>query len=195
MSETREDRFHALYDLTRPKIIAYALRRTSSPEDAADIVAETYEIAWRRLDDVPAGQAGLLWLYVTARYVLANHGRRLHRRDAVTAQLAAEFRGIPILVEGPDEEALVMRSCLDSLSAEEREILMLAGWDGLTASQIGRVLGCSATAARIRLHRARARLKDAFADLDQHQKHPRARGHEQDEEAKGGGHFEEVREV
>ena len=77
MSDAREDQFRALYDLTRPQIIAYALRRTSSREDAADIVAETYEIAWRRLGDVPAGPAGLLWLYVTARYVLANHGRRV----------------------------------------------------------------------------------------------------------------------
>ena len=81
MSEAREDRFCALYERTRPRIVAYALRRTSSREDAADIVAETYEIAWRRLDDVPAGDAGLLWLYVTARYVAANHGRRTRRRD------------------------------------------------------------------------------------------------------------------
>lgn len=195
MSEAREDRFHALYDLTRPKIIAYALRRTTSPEDAADIVAETYEIAWRRLDDVPAGQAGLLWLYVTARYVLANHGRRLRRRDAVTAQLAAEFEGISLVVEGPDEEALVMRSRLDSLSAEQREVLMLAGWEGLTSSQIGQVLGCSATAARIRLHRARARLRDTSADFDPHLKHAQAHGHEQDGEAGSGGTLEEVREV
>jgi len=53
-----EDRFCALYEWTRPRIIAYALRRTSSREDAADIVAETYEVAWRRLEDVPAGSAG-----------------------------------------------------------------------------------------------------------------------------------------
>jgi RNA polymerase sigma-70 factor, ECF subfamily len=195
MSETREDRFHALYDSTRPKIIAYALRRASTPDDAADIVAETYEIAWRRLDDVPAGQAGLLWLYVTARHVLANHGRRLRRRDAVVTQLAAELRGISQHVEGPDEEALAMRSCLESLSVDEREILMLAGWDGLTASQIGQVLNCSSTAARIRLHRARARLKDAFENSGPRQKHPRAHGHEQDEEAGSGGALEEVREV
>jgi RNA polymerase sigma factor (sigma-70 family) len=195
MSETREDRFHGLYDSTRPKIIAYALRRTSSPEDAADVVAETYEIAWRRLDDVPAGQAGLLWLYVTARYVLANHGRRLRRRDAVTTQLAAELRGIPHFVESTDEDALVMRSCLESLTVEEREILMLAGWDGLTASQIGQVLDCSATAARIRLHRARAGLKDALADLGPHQKRAQGDGHEQDDRAGSGGTLEEVGEV
>jgi RNA polymerase sigma-70 factor (ECF subfamily) len=194
MSETREDRFRALYDLTRPKIISYSLRRTSSPEDAADVVAETYEIAWRRLDDVPSGQPGLLWLYVTARYVLANHGRRLRRRDATTARIADELRGVPLHVESSDTEGLVLRSGFDSLSAEEREILMLAGWEGLSAGQIGEVLGCTPTAARIRLHRARARLKAAMADVSLFQKHPSTEGHERDEGAVNGGAFEEVRE-
>ena len=194
MSETREDRFRALYDLTRPKIIAYSMRRTSSPDDAADIVAETYEIAWRKLDDVPSGQPGLLWLYVTARYVLANHGRRLRRRDATTARIADELRGVPLHVESPDTEGLVLRSGFDSLSAEEREILMLAGWEGLSAGQIGEVLGCTPTAARIRLPRARARLKDAMADFASFQKHPSTDGHERDEGAVNGGALEEVRE-
>ena len=114
MSEAREDRFCALYEWTRPRILAFALRRTSSREDAADVLAETFEIAWRRLDDIPTGQAGLLWLYVTARYVLANQGRRTRRRDDVASRLADELRGVPLQIEAPDEESLVMRSCLAS---------------------------------------------------------------------------------
>jgi RNA polymerase sigma-70 factor, ECF subfamily len=165
MSEAREDRFCALYEWTRPQIVSYALRRTASRDDAADVVAETFEIAWRRLDDVPTGQAGLLWLYVTARYVLANHGRRVRRRDEVTVRLAEELRGLELREEGPDAESVVMRLCLNALTPDERELLMLAGWEGLSAAQMGRVLGCSPTAARIRLHRARARLKSEMADF------------------------------
>jgi RNA polymerase sigma-70 factor (ECF subfamily) len=180
MSEAREDRFCALYEWTRPQIVAYALRRTASRDDAADIVAETYEIAWRRLDDVPAGQAGLLWLYVTARYVLANHGRRVRRRDEVTVCLAEELRGIELRVEAPDEESVVMRLCLKALTPDERELLMLAGWEGLSAAQMGRVLGCSPTAARIRLHRARTRLRSEMADLEAAEKRQGPVGHIQD---------------
>jgi RNA polymerase sigma-70 factor (ECF subfamily) len=165
MPEAREDRFCALYEQTRPRIIAYVLRRTSSPEDAADIVAEVYEIAWRRLDDVPDGHSALLWLYVTARHVAANHGRRTLRQGETTTRLAEELRRAPLRIEPADEEKLAMQSCLASLSPEEREVLMLAGWEGLSASEIGRVLGCSPTAARIRLHRARTRLKSAMAEL------------------------------
>jgi RNA polymerase sigma-70 factor, ECF subfamily len=195
MSDAREDRFCALYESTRPRIIAYALRRTSSREDAADVVAETFEIAWRRLDDVPAGHAGLLWLYVTARYVVANHGRRARRRDATISRLAEELRGVPLRSEAPDEESLVMQSSLASLSPDERELLMLAGWEGLSAAEIGLVLGCSPVAARIRLHRARVRLKSAMADLGPLEKHAETYGHEQMKGAVNGNIPEEVHEA
>lgn len=194
MSDAREDRFRVLYESTRLRIIAYALRRTSSREDAADVVAETFEIAWRRLDDVPAGHAGLLWLYVTARYVVANHGRRARRRDATVTRLAEELRGVPLRTEGPDEESLVMRSSLSSLSPDERELLMLAGWEGLSAAEIGRVLGCSPVAARIRLHRARIRLRSSMEDLGPPEKHVASYGHEQGTGAKSSSIPEEVLE-
>ena len=53
-------------------------------------------------------------------------------------RLAEELRGVSLRTEGPDEESLVMQSCLESLSPDEREILMLAGWEGLNAAEIGR---------------------------------------------------------
>jgi RNA polymerase sigma-70 factor (ECF subfamily) len=180
MSEAREDRFCALYEWTRPQIIAYALRRTASHDDVADIVAETFEIAWRRLDDVPTGQAGLLWLYVTARYVLANHSRRVRRRDEITVRLAEELRGVELREEAPDAESIVMQLCLKALTPDERELLMLAGWEGLSAAKMGRVLGCSPTAARIRLHRARARLRSEMAEFADGEKRPGPVEHIQD---------------
>jgi RNA polymerase sigma-70 factor (ECF subfamily) len=194
MSEAREDRFCALYEWTRPQIVAYALRRTASRDDAADVVAETFEIAWRRLDDVPTGQAGLLWLYVTARYVLANHGRRVRRRDEVTVRLAEELRGVELREEAPDEESVVMQLCLNALTPDERELLMLAGWEGLSAAQMGRVLGCSPTAARIRLHRARARLKSEMADFGAAEKRPGPVQHIQDKSTEMSSAPEEVLE-
>lgn len=192
MPDAREDRFSALYEQTRPRIISYVLRRTSSPEDAADVLAEIYEVAWRRLDDVPSGHDGLLWLYVTARYVLANHGRRRHRQGEVTTRLAQELRGLPQWIESTDEDRLAMQSSLGSLSTDERELLMLAGWEGLSASEIGRVLRCSPTAARIRLHRARTRLKLAMAEAASTQKHAAVSRHERVTDVESNGTPQEV---
>ena len=67
-----EERFTALFEATRLPLLAYAVRRVADPADAADVVAETYLVAWRRLDDVPAGACARPWLFGVARRVLAN---------------------------------------------------------------------------------------------------------------------------
>jgi RNA polymerase sigma factor (sigma-70 family) len=194
MSNAREDRFCALYAATRPRIVAYVLRRITSSSDAADIISDIYEIAWRRLEDVPDGHSGLLWLYVTARYVISNQRRRLHRHGETTARLAGELGRTSLRIEATDEESLVMRSCLNSLPSDDRELLMLAGWEGLTASEIGHVMGCSPTAARIRLHRARARLKAALTESSPHEKQVRGFGHGQHTGVESNGAPQEVLE-
>jgi len=78
---TRDERLRRLYETTRRPLLAYAVRRTASPEDAADVVAETFVIAMRRLDDIPEGEMELLWLYGTARGVVANFKRRAQLRS------------------------------------------------------------------------------------------------------------------
>ena len=107
LSEADEVRFCTLYETAHPRIIAYALRRAASPEEAADIVSETFEIAWRKLEDVPASPDDLLWLYVTARHVLANSGRRLHRRDELTTRLAEGLRSVDV-ADDPVDQAFLL---------------------------------------------------------------------------------------
>jgi RNA polymerase sigma-70 factor (ECF subfamily) len=159
MTDDRKERFADLYQFARPKILAYVLRRRSSPADVADIVAEVFTIAWRRFEDMPGGDANLLWLYVTARHVLENHGRSLRRYSAAVGRVAEQLARTATHVEPADEAAIVAQLCLASLPEDDREILMLAGWEGLNSSELGEVLRCTPTAARLRLHRARARLR------------------------------------
>ena len=75
-----ELRFRELFDSHFRELLGYALRRVGSPEDAADVVAETMLVAWRRIDEVPADGTARLWLYGVARRVLANHRRGQVRR-------------------------------------------------------------------------------------------------------------------
>ena len=155
----REARFEALYEVAFRRVLAYALRRADSPEDAADVVAETFAIAWRRLDDVPTDDRAVLWLYATARRVLANEIRRRRRRSALVERLGAELAtAVPPVTAGRDPDRLTEALALRQLKEEDRELLMLAGWEGLDADELSSLLGCSAAAVRIRLHRARRRL-------------------------------------
>ncbi|WP_283135731.1 RNA polymerase sigma factor [Rhizohabitans arisaemae] len=152
---TQRDRFEAVYDAHYPAIHRYAARRTDSPDDTADVIAETFLTAWRRIDRVPEGDKALLWLYGVARRVLANQRRGAARRavlaERLRDELAADRRREPV-------ELAHVRAAFDTLSERDREILALACWEGLTGDQIAEVIGCTRIAARSRLHRARKRL-------------------------------------
>jgi RNA polymerase sigma-70 factor (ECF subfamily) len=150
----REARFRRMCEAHTAAVLAYALRRTSR-DDAADVVAETFLVAWRRLDDVDERTA-LPWLYAVARNVLLSQRRASSRQRAIAEQVAA---GLPEPGEMPSGQPRVLEA-LAALSEGEREVLMLAAWEELSSSEAARVLGCSATAYRIRLHRARGHLRE-----------------------------------
>jgi RNA polymerase sigma factor (sigma-70 family) len=174
--EQRVERFAALYRTARPPLLAYALRRTASPEDAADVIAETFTIAWEHLNDVPAGEASILWLYATARRVIANHGRRVQRRVRLVERIGSNLAvGIASQPDPSEQDSMESTIALARLSDGDREILMLAGWEGLDSAQLAYTLGCSPAAARVRLHHARARLKVELTDLGIWAKHGRRR--------------------
>jgi RNA polymerase sigma factor (sigma-70 family) len=158
----REARFEAVYAANHAPILGYALRRTLSPDDAADILAETFLTAWRRLDELPGGDDTRLWLYGVARRVLANYYRGERRRSALADRLRGELSASYLPPEISGEPARIA-AALRALPEQDRELLTLAAWEALDYGQIAVVLGCSRNAVRIRLHRARARLAAELA--------------------------------
>jgi RNA polymerase sigma-70 factor (ECF subfamily) len=158
----RQARFEALYAANHVPILGYALRRTASQDDAADILAETFLAAWRRLDELPPGLDARLWLYGVARRVLANHYRGERRRSALAVRLRAELTESYVPPEF-DGEAARIAAALRRLPERQRELLALNAWEGLDYGEIAVVLGCSRNAVRIRLHRARASLAAELA--------------------------------
>jgi RNA polymerase sigma factor (sigma-70 family) len=161
MARLQDDRrrFESLFDAHRRAVLAYALRRVDDPADAADVVAETYLTAWRRLGDVPAEP--LPWLLGVARRVLANQRRGARRRTGLAERLGHELAAQPLAP--PSDSDLAVRRALSRISDEDREVLLLAGWEGLTPAEIATVVGLRAVTVRSRLHRARRRLR---AELD-----------------------------
>ncbi|GII77943.1 hypothetical protein Sru01_29250 [Sphaerisporangium rufum] len=154
-------RFETVYRQTYERILGYAMRRCSSPEDAADVVAETYVVAWRRIAELPGGEAARFWLYGVARRVLANHHRGERRRATRHAELTSEAEALYAASAAPAANDRV-GAALDLLSDADRELLTLAVWEELDPGEIAVVLGCSRNAARVRLHRARRRFARAL---------------------------------
>ncbi len=160
------ERFRRIYQEHYRTLVGFARRRTSTSEDAADVVAETFLVAWRRLDSVPAGHEARLWLFGTARLVLSNHRRADHRRERLAERLSFELVRFPA---EPDDvlDTLTDRKAFSLLSESDQEILRLSAWEGLESSDLATVLGCSRGAAKVRLSRARHRLSDHLRQFDE----------------------------
>lgn len=151
----RRARFRAVYDDNYDRVLGYLLRRTTSREDAEDLLAETFLTVWRRLEEVPPADARP-WLYGVARNALANHRRGERRRGRLAGRLAATAP--PPHQAHAEGDVARVAAAFARLREEDREVLALAAWEELDPGEIATVLACSRNAARIRLHRARRRL-------------------------------------
>jgi RNA polymerase sigma-70 factor (ECF subfamily) len=171
--DSEVDAFQRLYVAYFDAVLGYALRRVGTPADAADVVAETFLVTWRRRADVPEGEAARLWLYGVARKVLANQRRGDLRRSALGGRLRAE---LPVVVPDPTDAVAgrtdAMRA-LAQLRPADREVVELTAWEGLDSRGVADVLGITPFAARARLSRARRRLRELL-------------GHDPVPERKGG---------
>jgi RNA polymerase sigma factor (sigma-70 family) len=155
-------RFEAVYRETYDQITAYAACRCDSPQNAADVVAETFAVAWRRIRELPPGQEARLWLYGVARNMLYEHRRSTLRRRTSPLELDAEMADL--YGDSPESgvELSVISQVFRSLSDDDRELLSLVAWEGLGREEIATMLNLSRNAVRIRLYRARRRFSRAL---------------------------------
>jgi RNA polymerase sigma-70 factor (ECF subfamily) len=155
-----EERFRALFGRCSRPLLTYALRRVREPADAADVVAETFVVAWRRLDEIPPGGEARLWLFGVARRVVANHQRGGLRRSRLADRLRAELsEHVDLDPMAPVEIRQVVAAALARLDEDDRELLRLTSWEGLTPGEIAMVCDIPVGRARSRLHRARGRFR------------------------------------
>jgi RNA polymerase sigma factor (sigma-70 family) len=169
-----EDWFNAVYAAHYSHIVRYLLRRLSDPEACVELAQDVFVVAWRRRTEVP--DHCLPWLYQVARRLLANHRRASQAAPQVVPLTDVDIRGMQGDTGGTGQDSISavadVRAALATLPELHQEILRLVGWEELTASEAAIVLGCSRTAATVRLHRARRRLLAAMAATDRTTERP-----------------------
>jgi RNA polymerase sigma-70 factor, ECF subfamily len=151
--------FEGLFTRFHGPVGAYASRR--APDEADDIVADVFAVAWRKREDVPDN--ALPWLYAVAAREMLHTFRAHDRRDRLSARLQATT----LLVYPDPAEQIAGRldaqepvtRALGLLSEPDAEVLRLWAWEHLEPAEIATVLGISSVASRVRLHRARRRLE------------------------------------
>ena len=158
-------RFEDVYREHVTPVWRYVRLRVPSDRDAEDVVSMVFEKALRSWDayDTDRGAVGA-WVTGIARHAVADwwrkQGRELPTEDLPDRTAADDPEGEALRTVGADE----VRRRLGVLSARERDAVALRFGSELTSEEIGAVLGISAGAARMLVHRAVGRLREVMAD-------------------------------
>jgi RNA polymerase sigma-70 factor (ECF subfamily) len=154
-----EDRaaFAAIYERHRTPVYRYLRARTATDADAQDLTATTFERAMGAIHRFqPVGGGMVAWLIRIARNAHSDALRQQHRRSTEVASDSAE----PAI--GPADDAVVLRALIDGLTSAQRDAIQLRFAAGLTAREIGGVLGISEAAAQKQVERGVQALKEAY---------------------------------
>jgi RNA polymerase sigma-70 factor (ECF subfamily) len=166
--------FGHFYRRYERQVLGYAIRRCTNASDVADLVAETFlgalGSASRFVDD---GGDATAWLFGIARRVLARQRRAFLRRAKLGHRLASlpslsidETEAIAAAIDAA-RLAPELAAALSKLGRKDQELLHLVSSDGLSPAEAGSILGMNPNTARLRLSRARARLRDLLDIHDQ----------------------------
>lgn len=159
-----DHRFEALFRDYHRVILSAAYNRLNDRRDAEDAAAEVFSAAWR-LRANPGMVFTLPWLYGTLRNIVGHEYRRRVRTAARLEKVARNAANSTPDAAADDDARDVQRAILN-LDAVDRELIWMAYWEELTGEEIAAILGCSHAALRVRLHRARRRLRAALETND-----------------------------
>jgi RNA polymerase sigma-70 factor (ECF subfamily) len=154
-----EDRaaFAAIYERHRTPVYRYLRARATTEADAQDLAAITFERAMGTIHRFqPVGGGMVAWLIRIARNAHLDALRQQRRRGTEVASDGAE----PAI--DPSDDAVVLRSLIDGLPRAQRDAIQLRFAAGLTAREIGGVLGISEAAAQKQVERGLRALKEAY---------------------------------
>lgn len=157
-------RFAPIYERYGERIYQYCLRRVESAEAAEDLTSLIFTRAMTGVQHFEGGSV-VAWLFRIAHNTVANHYRA--RRPQVSFErddidVPDETTPPPIEHMVADEQEHMLQTLIDSLPDEQRELLLLKLTGALTAEDMGKVVGKSAGAVRVELHRIIERLRTAY---------------------------------
>jgi RNA polymerase sigma-70 factor, ECF subfamily len=158
--------FRELYDRWAERLLVYFYRRVFDAEVAADLLAETFAVAYerrKRFRDV--GRPGASWLYGIAAKELSHWFRRQAVEQRAVRRLGIEvprlddesIARIEALADASSHRA-ALAEAMARMTSGEREAVELRVVDELAYAEIAACLGCTETTARQRVHRGLARL-------------------------------------
>lgn len=152
-----EAAFKRLYTRYADRVFRYALTLFRNRHLAEEVVQETMVAVWQGAGAFKGGSQVSTWIFGIAR----NQAHALLRREARGAREPEEPLVLPDPAEGVRRRDRVL-SALEELPPEQREVVVLAFYEGLSYREIGRMLGVPEGTVKSRMHLAKRRLREAL---------------------------------
>jgi RNA polymerase sigma-70 factor (ECF subfamily) len=149
--------FHSLFQHYSKDVFRFALYLSGDPSLAEEIAQETFVRAWVMAGEIREGTVKG-YLLTIARNLFLAEGKRLARQVALEGAVPDTQPGPEVVVSGRLELAAVLEA-LQTLPETDRAALLLHAQDGLSHAAIASMLGLSTTAVKVRVHRARIKLR------------------------------------
>ena len=160
-----EAAFVELYRRHKDRVYRFACRMTGSPELARDVTQSCFLMLLEAPSRYDARLAGLgTFLCAVARNLCLRHAGRAWREAPLPAPTDAQPSRAPSPEQGliEEEQARLVRDAILALAPLHREVLILAEFEELEIAVIAGIVGAEAGAVRVRLHRARRKLRAAL---------------------------------
>jgi RNA polymerase sigma-70 factor (ECF subfamily) len=149
--------FHSLFDRYSQDVYRFALYLSGDPSLAEEIAQETFVRVWVMPSDVRGGTVKAYLLTIARNLYLAER-RRAARHVALDSDLPDPKPGHEAVASGRQELDAVFRA-LQELPEADRTALLMHVQDGLSYAAIASALGRSTAAVKVRVHRARIKLR------------------------------------
>jgi len=158
------------------RVYRFGLKMCRDPEDAKDVLQDTLLAAARGIRDFRGASSVSTWLYTIARSFCIKRRRRSKFAPEQEASLDSPEPGLEALqiadTTRPADEELAGRQvegaleqAIGALDPMYREVLVLRDVEGLSAPEVGEIMGLTVEAVKSRLHRARLTVREALAPL------------------------------
>jgi RNA polymerase sigma-70 factor (ECF subfamily) len=154
-------------------VYRFGLKMCGDVEDARDVLQETLLSMARSVNDFRSDSSLSTWLYSIARNFCIRKRRKSvfapPREESLEALSARQLNTLAAPTPSPEQELagqeldLALTAAIASLDPAQREVLVLRDVEGLTAPDVGKVLGLSVEAVKSRLHRARLTVREKLA--------------------------------
>ena len=146
-----------------PPLLRAMLRHLPAQHEAHDLVQQTFLQLHRSRNDFDGGQRLRPWVYTIALNLKREYFRTRKRRPTTSleeASLPEPSAGAPEAERR--DTARHVRAAVGALPPDQREVIELHWFDGLSFPEIGSVLGITTNAAKVRAHRGYCRLREAL---------------------------------